>query len=152
MPARAVPCGAVQKKRSVFSTRVAASARLTQRCSTPIGYAVRAKPVALTLANERVGQRSGVRPLCGSLLSQKKRNVRAASVSRKTAFAAVRLAPGAAVDWEDTGGGLLQPARTSAAARQALVRRAIACHHRTRTRTSGAGLGATRSTRLPSVA
>ena len=51
-PVLAGPCGAVQKKRSVVSTRSRAASRLTQPRSTPIGYAVSAKPTAATLEND----------------------------------------------------------------------------------------------------
>lgn len=69
-------CGAVQKKRSVVSVRSAAWLRVIQPCSTPIGYAVSAKPTAAMLENEGVGQRSGVRPLDAGVRFQKKLNVR----------------------------------------------------------------------------
>jgi hypothetical protein len=58
-------------KRRVVSVRWRASVRLMYPRSTPMGYAVRAKPTAATLENERVGARSGVRPLAGLLNSQK---------------------------------------------------------------------------------
>jgi len=75
-------CGAVQKNCSVFSVRSAASARVIQACSTPIGYAVSAKPTAAMLENDAVGQRSGVRPFVGGVRSQKKLKVRCCRVSR----------------------------------------------------------------------
>ena len=74
-------------KRSVLSQRSAACARVTQRRSAPIGYAVSAKPIAPTLTNERVGARSGVRPAVESLRSQNQRKVRSSSVSRKATWA-----------------------------------------------------------------
>jgi hypothetical protein len=81
-PLGVVSCGADQNHCSVLPTRSQAAARVTQPRSAPMGYAVSAKPVAATLANERVGQRSGVRPRAGSLWSQNHQR-RAASMSRK---------------------------------------------------------------------
>jgi len=75
-------CGAVQKKRRVVSVRSAAWVRVIQPCSTPIGYAVRAKPTAAMLENEGVGQRSGVRPFVAGVRFQKKLKVRCCRVSR----------------------------------------------------------------------
>src|SRR5438477_12340141 len=69
-------------KRSVLRVRCAASARETYPRSTPIGYAVSANPIAATLEKLFVGQRSGVRPLFGSLCSQNQLNVRRSRVSR----------------------------------------------------------------------
>src|SRR5689334_4286815 len=53
--------------------------------STPIGYAVSAKPTAAMLEKLFDGQRSGVRPLFGSLRSQNQLKVRRSNVSRKAA-------------------------------------------------------------------
>src|SRR3982751_107463 len=69
-------------KRSVFKVRCAASLRVTKPRSTPIGYAVSANPIAATLEKLFVGQRSGVRPVLGSLRSQNQLNVRRSRVSR----------------------------------------------------------------------
>jgi len=63
--------GAVQKNCSVLSVRSAAWARVIQPCSTPMGYAVSAKPTAAMLENDGVGQRSGVRPFDAGVRSQK---------------------------------------------------------------------------------
>src|SRR3982750_2027300 len=87
MPDVPGPCGRLQRKRSVVSVRALACSRVTQPCSTPIGYAVSAKPTAATLENDFDGQRSGARPLRGLVVSQKKSNVRRESVSRKACSA-----------------------------------------------------------------
>src|SRR5438477_9228007 len=73
-------------KRSVLRVRCAASARETYPRSTPTGYAVSANPIAATLEKLFVGQRSGVRPLFGSLRSQNQLKVRRSSVSRKAVW------------------------------------------------------------------
>ena len=54
-----------------------------------MGYAVSAKPIAATLEKLFVGQRSGVRPLRGSVVSQNQWNVRCSSVSRNAVCLAV---------------------------------------------------------------
>src|SRR6476619_4392285 len=89
MPLVCGPCGAVQKKRSVVSTRSRAASRDTHPCSMPIGYAVSANPTAATLENDFVGQRSGVSPLRGLVVCQKKSKVRRESVSRNALSPAV---------------------------------------------------------------
>jgi hypothetical protein len=61
--------------------------------STPIGYAVSAKPTAAMLENDGVGQRSGVRPFAVGVLSQKKLKVRCCSVSRKATVSGVTPGP-----------------------------------------------------------
>jgi hypothetical protein len=70
------------------STRSRARSRVTHPRSTPIGYAVSAKPTAATLENDFVGQRSGVSPLRGFVVSQNQSNVRRDSVSRNAASSA----------------------------------------------------------------
>src|SRR5256714_12147866 len=89
-------------ERSVFRVLCAASARVTYPRSTPTGYAVSANPIAATLEKLFVGQRSGVRPLFGSLRSQNQLKVRRSSVSRNAVCLAVSAPPaGTAAD----GGG-----------------------------------------------
>src|SRR5690606_26784421 len=81
-PAGSGPCGAVHRKRSVVSTRSRPSARVIQPRSMPTPYAVSPKPMAATLENDSVGQRSGTRPFAGFARSRKKLNVRCWSESR----------------------------------------------------------------------
>jgi len=73
----------------VASTRSRACARVTHPRSTPIGYAVSANPTAATLENDFVGQRSGVSPFRGLVVSQNQSNVRRESVSRNADSPAV---------------------------------------------------------------
>src|ERR1700681_3556369 len=120
MSAPCGPCGARQKNRSVVSTRARAASRLTQPCSTPIGYAVRAKPTAATLEKDFDGQRSGVRPLRGFVVSQKKSNVRCERVSTNSRSAGLP-APVATVR-DDVGGA---DAHAAAAARASSRKRFI---------------------------
>src|ERR1700704_6077500 len=77
-------------KRSVLRARCAASARETYPRSTPTGYAVRAKPIAATLEKLFVGQRSGVKPVFGSVRSQNQLKVRCSRVSRNAVWRGVR--------------------------------------------------------------
>src|SRR5687768_9532925 len=58
--------------------------------STPIGYAVRANPIAATLEKLLVGQRSGVRPVRASVFCQNQLKVLRWSVSRNAVSRVVR--------------------------------------------------------------
>ena len=55
----------------IISVRVRAWSRVIQPLAAPVGEAVRAKPMAAIEAKEGVGQRSGARPVAGSVESQK---------------------------------------------------------------------------------
>src|SRR3954470_18562428 len=61
----------------------------------PMGYAVSAKPTAAMLEKLFVGQRSGVRPLFGSVRSQNQLKVRRSRVSRNAVSRGVSRAGGA---------------------------------------------------------
>ena len=109
----------------MVSVRSTACVRLTQPFSTPIGYAVNAKPTDATLANGRDGKRSGVRPLVSLVVSQKNWKVRR-SMSRnngdssgRSGFAGVAGAVfGAGAGFTATGasGASLHPATSASSA------------------------------------
>src|SRR5687768_15726228 len=111
MPVAAGPCGALYMKRSVLSVRRAACSRVTYLLSTPTGYAVSANPIAATLEKLFVGQRSGVRPVLGSLLSQNHLKVYCCRVSRKAVCRRVRANAGRSLRTSglDTAGPVAQP-------------------------------------------
>src|SRR3546814_12520589 len=70
------PISASRRNSSVVSVRSTAWRRLTQPFSTPIGYAVSAKPIAAMDENGRDGKRSGVIPLTSLVVSPKNWKVR----------------------------------------------------------------------------
>src|SRR6185436_559390 len=76
MPVSSGPCGAFARNRSVRSVRKRAWLRDTKPRSEPMTYAVSAKPIPAVLANDGEGNRSGARPFCLFVVSQKKRKVR----------------------------------------------------------------------------
>src|SRR3546814_16515613 len=76
LPVSAGPICASRRNSSVVSVRSTAWRRLTHPFSTPIGYAVSAKPIAAMDANGRDGKRSGVIPLTSLVVSQKNWKVR----------------------------------------------------------------------------
>src|SRR6266550_1656660 len=79
-------------------------------------YAVRPNPTAAMLEKDFVGQRSGTRKVCGSMVSQNQRKVRR-SRSSIPAGAAALLLGGSAVVWQAA------PRRKRSAANAADVRR-----------------------------
>src|SRR4029079_8489362 len=76
MPVSSGPCGAFARNRSVRTVRNRAWLRDTKPRSEPITYAVSAKPMPGGRANDGDGNRSGARPFCLFVVSQKKRKVR----------------------------------------------------------------------------
>src|SRR5918992_2766058 len=75
-------------------------------------YAERPNPIAATLEKLRVGQRSGVRPVRGSVLFQNQRKVRTCTVSRNGSF---REALGAADEAGAVSGPVVQATVSTAA-------------------------------------
>src|SRR5262249_16597731 len=90
VPEVALPCGPFQKVWSVVSTRVRASARVTQPWSTPMQIADSPNPVEAMLHTEPGWLRSRIRPLAAFASSQKQRN---APYWRRSRIAAVVSAP-----------------------------------------------------------